>query len=277
MSAGGPTSGGRDPRSYRARSYREGMGGRFRSFTAAYKESDLWLGVDPASYSGRMEDFAASEARKLRLELEAYIARRPEFLASLIPIPDDPGAPLLARAMLAAALSAGVGPMAAVAGAVAEAVGRAVRAEFGCREVLVENGGDLWLAFEGGIDVAVFAGDSPLSERVGVSIPASLSPLGLCTSSGTVGASLSLGRADAAMVASTDAATADAWATRIGNAVRSPESIEAALNLFDGRALELYDGLPLGLAEGKPRLVSVLVVAGERMGLRGELPLKLFG
>jgi ApbE superfamily uncharacterized protein (UPF0280 family) len=236
------------------------MGGRFRSFAASYKESDLWIGVDPGSWSERMEDFAATEARRRRLELEAYIAQRPVFASSLAPIADDDAAPPIARAMLAAAASAGVGPMAAVAGAVAEAVGRALQAEFGCREVVVENGGDLWLAFAESLDASVFAGDSPLSERVGVTIPPELSPLGLCTSSGTVGPSLSLGRADAAMVACADAATADAWATSFGNAVGGPEDIEAALSLFDGQT----------------GLISVLIIAGEKMGMRGRLPLKVF-
>jgi uncharacterized protein len=266
--SGAPDGVGRDgregapgPRAYRERAYRERMGGRFRGFTAAYRESDLWIGVDPPSYSSGMEDFAATEARRMRLELDAYISRRPEFLSSLVPIAPDNQAPGLARVMIAASEAAGVGPMASVAGAVAEAVGRELRAEFGCREIVVENGGDLWLAFEGDIDVSVFAGNSPLSERVGVTIPADLSPLGLCTSSGTIGASLSLGRADAAMVACADAATADAWATRIGNAVGSPEDISAAL----------------GFAEGREGLLSVLLVAGDKMGLRGKLPLKLFG
>jgi uncharacterized protein len=236
------------------------MGERFRGFSASYKESDLWIGVDPPSYSPRMEDFAASAARRLRLELEAYIARRPEFLASLAPLADDPGAPPLARAMLAASEAAGVGPMAAVAGAVAESVGRALCREFGCRELLVENGGDLWLSFEDDIDVAVFAGDSPLSERVGVSIPGALSPLGVCTSSGTIGPSLSLGSADAAMVACRDSASADAWATRIGNAVSGAEDIDAALGLVDGR----------------DEILSVLIVKGDKMGLRGRLALKIF-
>jgi uncharacterized protein len=245
---------------YRIRGYRGRMGARFRSFSVSYKESDLWIGVDPPSFSSGMEDFVATRARRLRLELEAYIVRRPEFLSSLAPMAADPDAPALARAMLAAAEAAGVGPMAAVAGAVAESVGAALRAEFGCREVLVENGGDLWLSFVEDIDVSVFAGDSPLSERVGVSISPNFSPLGLCTSSGTIGPSLSLGKADAAMVACADAAAADAWATRIGNAVSAAEDIEAAL----------------GIAEGRDELLSLLVIKGDRMGLRGKLPLKLF-
>jgi ApbE superfamily uncharacterized protein (UPF0280 family) len=263
---------GADGRAYRDRDYRGRMGARFASFSASYKESDLWIGVDPPSFSPRMEDFAASLVRSLRLELEAYIALRPEFRSSLAPIADDAGAPPLARAMLAASAAAGVGPMAAVAGAVAEEAGRGVAAEFGCREVLVENGGDLWLLFEQPIEVSVFAGDSPLSEKVGVSIPSELSPLGVCTSSGTVGPSLSLGRADAAMIAARSigdigdrgyapsAALADAWATAVGNAVASADDIEAAL----------------ALAEGQKGIVSVLVVKDGRMGIRGALPLKLF-
>jgi ApbE superfamily uncharacterized protein (UPF0280 family) len=178
--------------------------------------------------------------------------------------------------MIAAGEEAGVGPMAAVAGAVAEFLGRDLDGEFRCREIAVENGGDLWLKFEEDIDAAVFAGASPLSGRVGVSIPAALSPLGLCTSSGTVGPSLSLGRADAAMIAYRSAAEgspsaasaaapcaaalADAWATALGNAVSSELDIEVALDLTRGAA----------------GLVSALVVKDGRMGIRGELPLKLF-
>jgi ApbE superfamily uncharacterized protein (UPF0280 family) len=251
---------------YLSRHYRERMGGRFSSFPVSYKETDLWIGVDPPSFSPRMEDFAATLARRLRLELESYIALRPEFASSLVPTEADPAAPAIAADMIAASALAGVGPMAAVAGATAERIGRALAGEFGCREAVVENGGDLWLLFEESLDISVFAGASPLSERVGVSIAPNFSPLGLCTSSGTVGPSLSLGRADAAMVASrgfgkaSGGALADAFATTLGNAVRGPEDIEAALELVSSR-------------EG---LLSALVVAGGAMGIRGELPLRLF-
>ncbi len=253
---------------YVARYYRSLLGPRFRGFLASYKDTDLWVGVDPGSYDPRMEDFAASRARHYRLELEAYAARRPEFIPSLAPIAPDASAPPVARAMIAAGRAAGVGPMAAVAGAVAEFVGRDLAAEFGCREIAVENGGDLWLKFEDAIEASVFAGDSPLSGKVGVSIPPALSPIGLCTSSGSVGPSLSLGRADAAMVACRApraaapcaGALADAWATALGNAVAEEGGIEAAL----------------GLALGIEGLVSAIVVVGGRMGIRGELPLKLF-
>jgi ApbE superfamily uncharacterized protein (UPF0280 family) len=238
------------------------MGSRFASFTASYLETDLWIGVDPASFSPRIEDFAASLARRLRLELDAYIKLRPEFRTSLAPIEDDPEAPRIARAMLAASAEAGVGPMAAVAGAVAELVGQAIEAEFGCREIAVENGGDLWLRFVEAMDVSVYAGSSPISERIGVSLAPELSPLGLCTSSGTVGPSLSLGRADAAMVAcgGGGAALADAWATAVGNVVCEARDIERALDL----------------AQGRRGIVSVILVKDGHMGIRGRLPLRLF-
>jgi uncharacterized protein len=242
------------------RDYRARMGGRFASFTVSYEETDLWIGVDPASFSPRMEEFSLFLARRLRLELDSYIATRHEFVSSLAPIAEDADAPEIARAMIAASALAGVGPMAAVAGAVAERVGASLAAEFGCRETIVENGGDLWLLFEEPMDVSVYAGDSPLSERVGVSIAPNFSPLGLCTSSGTIGPSLSLGKADAAMVACADAALADAFATRLGNAVQSPKDIEAALEL----------------ATGRDWVLSALVVVGDKMGIRGELPLRLF-
>jgi uncharacterized protein len=255
---------------YVRRHYRGLMGSRFRGFLASYLETDLWIGVDPDSYDPAMEDFAASRARRCRLELDAYAAGRPEFLRSLAPIPLDASAPPVARSMMAAAAEAGVGPMAAVAGAVAESVGRDLDGEFGCREIVVENGGDLWMKFERDLEASVFAGSSPLSDRVGVSIPAALSPIGLCTSSGTVGPSLSLGRADAAMIAyraessrpdgASSGALADAWATALGNAVGSERDIEAALDM----------------TRAAPGLVSALAVKGARMGIRGSLPLRLF-
>lgn len=273
---------------YVTRLYRRAFSQRFRGFYASYKETDLWIGVDPDSYDPRMEDFAASRARSYRLEIEAYASRMPNFLTSLVPIAEDKDAPPIVAAMIYAGRAAGVGPMAAVAGAVAEFVGRDLDAEFACREIAVENGGDLWLKYATPIDASVFAGESPLSGKVGVSIPPEYSPLGLCTSSGTVGPSLSLGRADAAMVAcrrraSTDtvaaprpqnkprvfpaptcpegtAALADAWATALGNAVSTEADIEAALDL----------------ALGIEGLVSAILIKGGRMGIRGELPLKLF-
>lgn len=251
------------------RFYRAGMGDRFHSWTLACKESDLWIGVDPASWSPAMEAFARKSLLEARAELESYGAAHPGpagFFDSLAPLGDDASAPRLIRSMLVAARSTaignspGVGPMAAVAGAVAEHVGRALQDAFHCAEIIVENGGDLWLAFTEPLGVAVFAGDSPLSGLVGVEIEPELSPCGLCTSSGTTGPSLSFGYADAAVALCRDAAKADAWATALGNMIQSAADIEASLEQ---------------LREAR-ELLGALVVVGDRMGIRGRLRLKLF-
>jgi uncharacterized protein len=244
---------------YLERSYRSLMGsGRFRGFAVAEAESDLWVGVDPGSYAASMEAFCLESIRRHRSSIKAYAAGHKGFYESMTPLPYDGGACAIVRAMLEAGQLAGVGPMAAVAGAMAEAVGRDLRAEFGPREIFVENGGDDWILFEREIAVAVFAGQSPLSLRVGVRVPPELSPIGICTSAGTVGPSFSAGLADAAMVACKGAALADACASAYGNRVRAKEDLERAASLE---------------IEG---VLAVLLVKDDAMALRGALPLATF-
>jgi len=258
------------------------MGDRFRSWVCAHKESDLWIGVSPASWRPEMEAYAHEALLDARAQIEEYVPpsqkialdhaqlhtegdTRPRhgeghepFLKSLSPLPDDPEAPPVVRAMLRAGLAAGVGPMAAVAGAIAEHVGRAIVSEFGCEEVLVENGGDLWLSFVRPLIITVFAGTSPLSGRFGIELAPALSPCGLCTSSGTVGPSLSFGYADASVILCADAAVADAWATASCNAVQGAEDIEAVL----------------GALSTHPEILGSLIVVGDRMGIRGRFTIR---
>ena len=161
-----------------------------------------------------------------RAALEAYIHKQPKFFTSLEPLPDDPEAPPVVRQMLGAAQRAQVGPMAAVAGALAEAVGKKLLEKGLTKEVLVENGGDIFLALKKEAVVAIWAGESPLSGKLGLKVPPELMPCGVCTSSGTVGHSLSLGRADAVCVICKDTALADALATSLGNLVQKPEDLK---------------------------------------------------
>jgi len=190
-----------------------------------------------------------------RQQLEAYIARHPGFLTSLVPWPADPFAPPVVREMIDAAAAAGVGPMAAVAGALAARVGRHLAPW--SPEVIVENGGDIFLTIAGPATVALFAGASPLSHRVGLNLDPALSPLGVCTSSGTVGHSLSFGRADAACVLAKSTALADAAATALGNRVQGPDSIAPALEWI----------------AGVPEILGALVVVGEKLGAWGRVEL----
>ncbi|WP_457577726.1 UPF0280 family protein [Desulfomarina sp.] len=192
--------------------------------------------------------------------MESYIAEHPIFLNSLVPLPPDDLAPPLIREMLYAAGKAGVGPMAAVAGVIAEYVGKGLMKN-GCSQVMVENGGDLFLHRITECRVAIYAGESPLSNRVGIRLSPREMPLGICTSSGTVGHSLSFGNADSVTVVSRSTPLADAVATRLGNEVTGQ-------GRGDGGVKKV---LETGLAiEG---VLGVVVICDKLMGAAGQVEL----
>ena len=207
-----------EERFYRLGCRPEGLVG----FPVLVRETDLFILAERD-----LAKQAEQAVMDLRRSLEAYLAERPEFLDSLEPLESDPLAPELARAMLKAGQRAGTGPMAAVAGAISQAVGEALLPY--SPAVLVENGGDLYLNAGRELTIGIHAGNSPFSGRLGLKISPEAMPLGLATSSGTVGHSLSLGRADAAVVAAENAALADACATALGNRVRHKKDLAPSL------------------------------------------------
>ncbi len=244
------------PESYQKRSYRAQLDpGGLISTVVRVQETDLQIlaSVD-------VTERARELILEARLQLEDYIVKHPLFSATLDPLPMDVLAPPLVRRLLAAGLQAGVGPMAAVAGTIAEYVGAGLLAD-GEAEVMVENGGDIYLARQKSCDVAIFAGRSPLSNKVGLRIDTRQMPLGICTSSGTVGHSLSLGKADSVTVLAKSTALADAAATRLGNEV--------------GAASGGKGGVARALAQAKTidGLLGVVVICGETMGAIGEVEL----
>jgi hypothetical protein len=219
-----------DHRAYRSYSASKGL----VSCTARVQETDLFI-----SARSDVTPQAMGAIQNARTVLEEYILRRPGFKTSLEPIAADPQAHALIQEMLEASRACGVGPMAAVAGAVAEFVGRALLAY--SPDIIVENGGDLFLCADRELTIGIFAGPSPLSEKIGIRIPARDMPLSLCTSSGTVGPSLSFGRADAVCVRSRSAALADAAATAVGNVVKNASDIAAGIEA--ARAIAMLDGI----------------------------------
>jgi ApbE superfamily uncharacterized protein (UPF0280 family) len=238
---------------YEPRRYRESLAAPgLRAFTVRYLETDLWLAV-AADAPAEAEAEARLAVLAARRELEDYIAGDPVFLTTLEPHEPARSCPEIVRAMADAAAKAGVGPLAAGAGA-----GEAL---FGLEEVIVENGGDIYLRSRQVRHIAVYAGRSPLSNRVAIAIDPSLTPLGVGTSSGTVGHSLSFGRADAATVLAKDAATADAYATALGNRVKGPADLDAAL----------------AWAAARPDVLGAVAVAGDRIGAVGQVELVPYG
>lgn len=220
------------------------------SFRVQVKETDLYVKARQ-----NLQESAYQSILRYRYHLEQYILTHPEFFRSLIPLEDDEFAPSIVRRMIWAARCADVGPMASVAGAMAEAVGRDLLEE--SPEVIVENGGDIFLHSSQEVTVGIFAGASPLSFRIGLRLPVVGHPWGICTSSGTVGPSLSFGRADAVCIVAASAALADAAATAAGNAVRSALDLEKAL--AKARAIE--------------GLTGAVIILGEKLAAWGQIQL----
>ncbi|WP_075364349.1 UPF0280 family protein [Desulfosporosinus metallidurans] len=201
-------------------------------FQLAVEETDLDIGVRKERFSPELVKWVEETMRACRKPLEDYIQRDPGFVHSLTPYTVFPDAPFIVQTMAEAGCLAGVGPMAAVAGAVAEWVGKAISKR--SRDVIVENGGDIFLRTSRIRKVGIFAGDSPLSNRVAIEIRPDQTPLGICTSSGKVGHSLSFGKADAVVVLSPSVALADAVATAGGNLVQTVDDLERTLEFASG-------------------------------------------
>jgi ApbE superfamily uncharacterized protein (UPF0280 family) len=233
------------------RTYRHWVRGKdLVSFNVSIIETDLYIRA-----LTNLKRRATKLVLKYRHMLEGYIERYPLFLTSLQPVPTGEDAPQIVKAMSRAAETAGVGPMAAVAGAIAEFVGGELLAF--SPEVIVENGGDIYLKSLRERVVGVYAGESPLTSRIGIVIKAEDTPLGICTSSGTVGHSLSYGKADAVVVIAKSAVLADAAATAIGNLI--------------ARADDIPEGIEF--AKGVVGLRGVLIVKEGNLGLWGEVKL----
>ncbi|HQG98755.1 MAG TPA: UPF0280 family protein, partial [Thermotogota bacterium] len=149
-----------------------------QGFNVNMEETDLMVFAD-----GDYRPYVAERVRFYRDQLKGI--QNPAFFTSLIPIEDDLHYPPIARHMIQASAACGVGPMAAVAGAIAEYVGLDLLNL--SSEVIVENGGDIFLRTRRARKIGIYAGLSPLSNRLSLEIDAEETPMGICTSSGTVG------------------------------------------------------------------------------------------
>jgi uncharacterized protein len=153
-----------------------------------------------------------------RQVLEAHIAHDPFFLTTFDPYMPESEEEVILR-MALAARKAGVGPMAAVAGTIAWS-GVEAMADAGAEFGVIDNGGDIALVCDRPVRVGLHAGEAALSNRIAFVIPPQEKILGICTSSATVGPSISFGIADAVTIFSHDVALADAWATSVCNRIR---------------------------------------------------------
>ena len=237
-----------DPR-HENRSYRQWIKSPdLIPFQVIEQESDLFIQA-----STFLEDEARIALRYYRRNLENYIRENPSFKTTLKPYPSDKKAPPMIQEMIEVSAICNVGPMAAVAGCISQHVAHHLL-QF-TDDLIIENGGDLFLKSPHLRKVVIYAGSSPLSNRMVLHIDSREKGMGICTSSGTVGPSFSMGKADAVTVLSGSAALADAAATALGNLIQKKEDIKKGLDC----------------AKSITGLIGVVIMMEDRMGMWGEI------
>ncbi len=190
-----------------------------------------------------------------RQNLESYIERHPEFQSSLTPITLLPEAPTIAIKMSNASHATGLGPMASVAGTIAQ-VGVEAAQNCGCNEAIVENGGDMFLASESPVTIGIYAGKNIIGSQLAFHLLPEHLPIAICSSSSKMGHSLSFGDCELATVVARDAALADSAATLVCNSISGEADVAGVLDT-------------VGQING---IQGILVVKNSNIGLWGDLP-----
>jgi ApbE superfamily uncharacterized protein (UPF0280 family) len=233
-------------RRYRVHSSRRGL----IPFTATVKETNLHIQAKTD-----LSREAVKSVLTCRSYIENHIHAHPDFSTSLVPVAPICHGPEIIRDMIDAGIKARVGPMAAIAGAIAQYTGKELM-HFS-DQVIVENGGDVFLKTNSSTTLAIFAGNSPLSMKVGVKIAARENSFALCTSSGTIGHSKSFGQADAVTILSSSCTLADAVATALANWVKNESDIQTAID--QGKEI--------------PGVEGIIVIKKKKLGAWGEVEL----
>jgi len=209
---------------YNKRFYRSWVSNtNLKGFSVQNKESDLFILADTI-----LDKEAKTILDALRHDLETHISRNELFAVILKPVETPALCSELIKVMCSSSKIYNVGPMASVAGAFSEQIGKELLKS--SRNVIVENGGDIFARSDKPLRLALYAGeDSPFSNNVLFEVDAK-NGIGVCTSSASVGPSFSFGHADAVVAVSDSTALADAAATAIANRIKSPDDVEKVIN-----------------------------------------------
>lgn len=236
---------------YEKRFYRDWIkDSRLKTFEVRLFETDLLISA--------VKDLKKEAERivyNYRKDLISYMDKNREFKESFSPIPIDEKAPEIAHEMMRKSAITGVGPMAGVAGAIAEYTGKELLNY--SSEVIIENGGDIFMSSPEDRVMAVYAGRSPLSGKLKIRLIAEKMPFGIATSSAVVGHSISFGKADAALIISHDAILADCAATGMCNLAKSAEEFTKAIDY----------------ARSIKGVLGALVILGDKMAVWGDVEL----
>lgn len=234
---------------YQERVYRKEMNSNgLYAYTVTLLESDLLIHSDQM-----LSEEAHIWTDFYRREIETYAHQNPDFIGALSPLKCSRVAPELIQHMHRASSAAGVGPMAAVAGGISYYVGKKLLEQ--CSEVMLENGGDIYLKSSKEKKIRIFAGESPFSNKLSIKLPPCPEGIGICTSAGKIGHSLSFGNADAVVVISEDVLLADAVATATGNIVKTKDHIIEGIDF----------------AKNIKGVKGLVIIVDDQIGLWGEI------
>jgi len=211
---------------YQKRFYRDWIKSEdLRATHISAKETDLQILTNKILPRAFIEE----RIRAYRWDIENYINKDPRFLAAYKPISVELTAPEIVKEMALQAKLANVGPMATVAGAIAEFLGRDLLKE-GYKDVIIENGGDIFIKTRKARSVGIYPGSAKIWNKLHLVIKPAMTPLGICSSSGTIGHSMSFGTADSVIILSKSATLTDAVATATANRVNSKEDLQKAVD-----------------------------------------------
>ena len=197
---------------------------------------------------------------KIRQELKRYIAKNPDFLLSIEPLKyNKENLYEIVLKMYESSSKADVGPMACVAGTISE-MSLDFLIDNGSTYSIVENGGDIALVNDEDVLCGIYSNNEILGNNIAFKIRSRKKPLGICTSSGKIGHSISFGSSDSVTVISKSPSLADGLATRIANEVNGETSEDKVSNALEcgENYKEFFDG--------------VLIISDENVGTIGKLP-----
>lgn len=230
------------------RFYRQFVSREFYTFEITFKESNLFI-----KSCKDLKNEAFEELYRLRRHIEDYILVSRDFVTSFVPVKYDDKAPIIVKNMMKFSQEVGVGPMACVAGAIAQEVGKSILKH--CDECVVENGGDIFLKLNKEVQVGLFVSPKSPLNNLSIKLKHSNKPYGICASSAKIGPSLSFGSSDVSLIISNDAYFSDALATLCGNMIQNGKDLNKAVLT----------------AKQFPKTIGCCFVCEDKMALWGDI------
>ncbi len=215
-----------------------------------FKHSDLYVACNKDILNPLIKHLSA-----FYKAIEAAAAHDPAFVKSFSPVRKNQAYSPIINEMIAKTALFGVGPMASVAGAVCDYIGRKLMGQ--CRTLIIENGGDVFIKSDHDVTAGAYTVTKDLSDKLKLKISYKQTPCGLCSSSGTFGHSISLGKSDLATVLGSTTMVADAAATALANRIAESEDIQAAIDALKG-----HNGIR-----------GLLAIKDKKVGIWGQITL----